>query len=441
MRSALESASREIRDLPAHRLVAVGWESLDALDVEALARANGVSFVWDSRASGHGEGEIVVGLGEAATASGEGGTRFAEVRDGARSLFESLVRVGAPRPRLFGGAAFENAACPRFSAFGTASFVLPRLTIECASAARRTTLVARAAELADVDALAREIEHAMRPSVTRGDCPPDVRVAVESSDRFEGMVARAVEAIADGALEKVVLSRASEVVSDEGFVWPDVLARLGGQPSTTRFAVARGDKTFLGASPERLVELARGRVRTEALAGSIARFGDDLEEARRLLASDKDRREHDLVVVAIALALEGRVVGLEKPREPSIRSLRHLHHLVTPIEASAKAETHVLDLVEALHPTPAVSGWPVAAAAQALASIERAPRGWYAGPVGWFDERGEGSFVVGLRSALVERHRALVFAGAGIVKGSDPRAEWEETRVKQSSMLRALGAL
>jgi menaquinone-specific isochorismate synthase len=129
------------------------------------------------------------------------------------------------------------------------------------------------------------------------------------------------------------------------------------------------------------------------------------------------------------------------PEVPIVRSLRNVHHLWTPIVGDLARPAHVLDLVELLHPTPAVCGWPRDAAMAWIASREAVSRGWYAGAVGWFDQVGDGSFAVAIRSGLFEGREAWIYAGAGLVEGSEPEAELAETRVKQTPILAALGLL
>ncbi len=440
MLAAIETAAREAEGLAAEQLVAFGFRTAEG--GAAIATHAGIaaaSFAWDSRSDGHGDGESVLCLGEAARIDGQGPQRFGVARDHARSLFESLVVLGGARPRLYGGGAFESATGSRFDAFGEASFLLPRLSLVEREGSVETTVVARAIELRAPRALEAELSGLLRARAEEPEPSLEARLVDDPRERFEGIVRRAVDAIAAGHLEKVVLSRASRVTATSPLAWSRVWSALAGQPRTTRFAVVRQGATFVGATPERLVALVGGRIETEALAGSIARSLDDEADRAALLASDKDRREHDLVVRAIVSALSAFSDDVVASSAPSVRTLLHLHHLASPISASVSEATHVLDVVAALHPTPAVSGFPRERAKTMLASLEGAPRGWYAAPIGWFDATGQGRFVVGLRSALVERDSALVFAGAGIVRGSDPRAEWEETRVKQTAMLRALG--
>jgi isochorismate synthase len=192
--------------------------------------------------------------------------------------------------------------------------------------------------------------------------------------------------------------------------------------------------TLIAATPERLVRRTGATVSCDALAGSAR--GD--EGAKALLASGKDRREHDLVVSAIATALRdlGGVVAM--PTEPGVRTLRHVLHLHTPIEATLREPRHLLEVAEALHPTPAVGGTPTRLATDWIAKHEAA-RGWYASPVGWFDLDGNGELAVAIRSGVIHSERAHLWAGAGIVAGSDPDREIAETDLKLRAMLGALG--
>ena len=161
---------------------------------------------------------------------------------------------------------------------------------------------------------------------------------------------------------------------------------------------------------------------------------------RRLQASAKDLEEHALVVSAITGALEPLCDRLELPPRPGVRSLKHLLHLCTPIQARLNRDTHVLELLERLHPTPAVGGVPTATALEWISQTESFDRGWYAGAIGWFDALGNGDFNVALRSGLVRSDRAWLYAGAGIVRESKGALEYAETTLKLSAMLSSLRA-
>jgi len=197
-----------------------------------------------------------------------------------------------------------------------------------------------------------------------------------------------------------------------------------------------GDAAFLGATPERLVTLDDDRVQTVALAGSVGR-GDtpeeDAELAARLRDSEKLRHEQRLVTDTIAAQLGA--FGEVSVGERGVRKLSNIQHLNTPITADVSEDTHVLDVAEALHPTPAVGGLPPDAALDVIRETETFDRGWYAAPVGWFDGDGDGTFAVGLRSAVARDRAVTMFAGNGIVADSDPSEEWEEVQLKYQPVL------
>ncbi len=184
--------------------------------------------------------------------------------------------------------------------------------------------------------------------------------------------------------------------------------------------------------------------RTVAMAGSIGRGADEAEDERlaaELLASDKDREEHRVVVEMLRETLGSIAARLEVGRDPSVVRLRHVQHLVTELSGRLRERAGILALVERLHPTPAVGGQPRTLALELIDEQERLDRGWYAGPLGWLDRRGDGEFVVAIRSGVVDGATASLFAGCGIMADSDPAREWEESRMKLRSLASALGRL
>jgi menaquinone-specific isochorismate synthase len=209
------------------------------------------------------------------------------------------------------------------------------------------------------------------------------------------------------------------------------------------FAFGTADRCFLGATPERLVKLAGREVFVDCIAGSIARGVTDDEDERLaqvLLASEKDRTEHEVVVHAVKEALSGVCDELIRPSDtPKVVRSRNVQHLSTPLRGRLSGGNCVLDLVERLHPTPAVGGFPRDLALHAIREREGFDRGWYAGPLGWVNGNGEGEFAVAIRSALLAGNEATLYAGAGIVADSDPDAEYAETGLKLKPMLAALG--
>lgn len=198
---------------------------------------------------------------------------------------------------------------------------------------------------------------------------------------------------------------------------------------------------FIGATPETLIKFSGDRITTEGLAGSIQRGSSALEDLsleRQLLQSKKDREEHDFVVQSIRKSLEKLTKKVIYPRKPMVKKLPHVQHLHTPMQAKLQKNATIHSIVRELHPTPAVGGFPRQEANRHIEEIEQLERGWYASPVGWFNASGEGHFVVAIRSALLERNLATLYAGCGIVEDSDPEAEWRETIMKFSTLMDAL---
>ncbi|MBL8603774.1 MAG: isochorismate synthase [Myxococcales bacterium] len=271
------------------------------------------------------------------------------------------------------------------------------------------------------------------------------REAVGDPEGWRRLVGEALEAFASQGLEKVVGARRAVVPwRGERRALCEALDGVAAASGGVSFAVAPPERQacFVGATPERLLRRAGRRVSADALAGSLPRVpGRDAAVAEALLRSEKDLREHRYVRDALIEKLGAFCDEIAAPPEPVVKILPNVVHLYTPVEGRLRdPSVDALTLVEALHPTPAVGGTPQEAARAWIAAHEPVPRGWYAGPVGWCDGAGDGSFVVALRSAVLREGAAWVFAGAGLVAGSDPAHEWRETEAKMQAMLGALGA-
>lgn len=254
-------------------------------------------------------------------------------------------------------------------------------------------------------------------------------------------VAEAVAAVRAGDLDKVVLARRVEVVANRPLPTGQILERLAAlYPACMVFRVGN----FLGASPELLVGRHGPTVTTHPLAGTVARSGDataDRALVEGLLASSKDRSEHAFVVEDLRRRLAPWCSRLDVPDRPSILELRNVSHLGTRLTGQlhpGRRRPSALELVGALHPTPAVAGSPTDTACAYLAAAEGFDRGPYAGPVGWMDASGDGEWAIGIRSAIVEGCRAELFAGVGVVAGSDPVVELAETQLKLQALLAAV---
>jgi isochorismate synthase len=261
-------------------------------------------------------------------------------------------------------------------------------------------------------------------------------------EHYEGAVARGVERIVAGDLQKLVLAREVQVHAP---VDHDPAAVLGvlreAFPSCHLVCAGRGDAAFVAASPELLIRRDGDRAATLALAGSTRRSADpavDDHLGERLLRSTKDREEQAIVVRRIARALRPVSVWVTAPEEPELVKMTNIQHLGTPIRAQLARAVSVVELAGLLHPTPAVGGEPLAVAAPLIPALEGFDRGWYAGPVGWTDLDEDGEFVVALRCALLRGPVARCYAGVGVVRDSDPAAELAETEVKLQALLPVL---
>jgi len=419
---------------------------------EGLLRLPGRSlgFLWVPP-SDLGKCHAFAGVGAVHRLDLDGPGRFADLRRRADELWRRVVTAAAPgcdapRPRLFGGFAFDVGAASSepWRDFGDGCFTLPRLLYACRGDGASLSLAAGGRELvrgADRDRLLDELQAAALELELDAVAPRALPAiaAIEPSDAGWTEEIEAIRAaIAAGRCEKIVAARPSRVEFAAPLDTVDVLLRLArGLRASTRFAFCRERSAFLGATPERLIARRGLEIETEALAGSIA---TGAEHAARVLGSGKDQREHRLVVDAIVRRLAPLCARFEAAPEPRVRELREVLHLHTPIHGTLAAPRHVLELVESLHPTPAVGGVPTAAAMRWIAEHESDERGWYAAPVGWFDAAGDGEFAVALRSCVLRGREAYLYAGAGIMRDSDPELERRETELKKQALLRALGA-
>jgi menaquinone-specific isochorismate synthase len=285
---------------------------------------------------------------------------------------------------------------------------------------------------------------AAAPTGTAG-LPPDDFNLVSSMPHAEWreVVAAAVKQLGRGELNKVVLARRVEITANRPFLIPDVLERLVAlHPSCMIYSV----DGFLGASPELLISRTGDLVESHPLAGTVARSGDshaDQALVAGLMSSGKARHEHQVVVDALVQVLSPFCRELEVPSQPSVMGLRNVSHLATHLtghlaESGSTPLPSALELVARVHPTPAVGGSPTDAAIKYQQKVEGFDRGLYAGPVGWVDSTGDGAWAIGIRCADVDANRAYLYAGNGIVAGSDPAEELAETQLKLQALLAAL---
>lgn len=432
----------------------------DPVALFAAARAiDDEAAIWLQPGSGFG----LVAIGSAWTVEAADGNRFRQVGTAWADLVEdALVRgpndVSGTGPLLVGGFGFapEPARSPVWTGFACAEFNLPRLlvTVTPGSTWLTASIVVTPEELdpGAIETAGAKLGRRWETLATRATEPvplvpasAELRITGEAPEvpEWRATVARFAGAVGRGRLDKAVLARRIDLDADELIDVPAVLRRLEmAAPESTIFAVGRGTRTFLGATPELLVRAEGREFRTMAMAGSIRRGADAAEDDRlaaELLASEKDREEQAVVVEMLRETLVPVTDRLDIPRRPSVVRLRHVQHLATAVTGRLREPAGILRLVERLHPTPAVGGWPRELALELIAEHERLERGWYAGPVGWLDRWGDGEFVVAIRSGVVDGQTASLFAGCGIVADSDPQREWEESLIKLRTLASALG--
>jgi salicylate biosynthesis isochorismate synthase len=438
--------------------------------------AQAESFYWEQPSFGF----AIAALGRVHAIDCAGGERFSEASRRSRSLYDDLsllafdatgavdsgAHADSKGPLLVGGFAFEaGEVSESWQEFGCGSLVLPELLYVVRGREAWCTLcLSVGAEdalepvldslMARLDvALALPTEPASSAAADEREAEPEVGEGPEYSvradrthERYRAQVRAALTEIEAGRLSKVVLARSLAVRHPGRFDLQHFLTRLREiYPSCAVLAVRRAESCFVSASPERLVALSGEAVETAAVAGSAARGRNPEEEQRlgaTLLGSEKERDEHQAVKRAIRVALSDVCDSLRSGDEPALMKLEGIQHLETPISGrlapGSRKAINVLDLVGRLHPTPAVGGTPCDRALAWLVEREDLDRGWYAGPVGWVDAKGDGEFRVALRSGLLQGGEARLYAGAGIVAGSRPEQELAETRLKLRALLAPL---
>jgi isochorismate synthase len=409
-------------------------------------------------------GFALVGIGRAWSIEPAGADRFALAASAWQErLVGAAIEIpaGSPRgvgPVLLGGLGFTGAPPATddpWGPFGAASLVLPALAVARADGATHVT-IAETGEPDPRDPRAAErrwdalVARAAALSPARGAVvarPADVPLTRlgERPDRagWDRLVGLFAGAVGRGRLDKVVLARRVDLRSSIEIDVENALRRLAaGAPEGTIYAFVRGGRTFLGATPERLVQTDGRDFETVAIAGSAARgstAAEDAALAAALLVSEKEREEHAVVVEMLRTSLAPLAETLEVGATPGILPLRDVQHLVTPVRGRLRDQAGLLGLAARLHPTPAVGGEPRDLALEMIAEHEGIERGWYAGPIGWLGADGDGELMVALRCGLVAGRDATLFAGCGIVADSDPAREWEESRMKLRPVVSALG--
>jgi len=451
----------ETADRP--RSLEVAVEEIGPVELrQAIEAVDPVTAVWAAPDS-----PAVIAAGRESVVTGSGPDRFQQVKASGSRLLNRLQTDSVPeavKPRLYGGFSFfdESTLAAPWETFEPAEFVLP--SVQLVLEPDRTLIggYGSGARPGAIDGIRSALETpqeskeepARSGSATRGNelVEGGVEPAGLRADRADWIerVRTVRDRIEESDLEKAVLAAAFDLDIDGGLDLGATLTALAKRyPDCYRFAFRSppgevpntSPGTFFGASPERLVKKQGRTAETEALAGTVERGSTDQADraSREHLQQDLTiRREHELVADRIREQLQtyGATVTAG---DREVRTLANVHHLRTPLSATIAPEVHVLDLVELLHPTPALGGHPAEKARTLLAEVENIVRGWYGAPIGWFDADGDGTFAVGIRSALERDGQATLFAGNGIVAGSDPETEYRELEAKFDPIREVLG--
>jgi len=380
-------------------------------------------------------GEGLVGWGEALRVNGTGTDRFgsaarAWAQISSRAVVRDEVRLPGTGPVAFGSFAFS----PTSAAGG--ALIVPEVVVGRRGERWWLTTITTDGTLPAPVPLTRHEAADVRPGGNN-----EFRPGTSSPQRWQDTVAQAVARIATGAVDKVVLARDLQARTTDDLDPRDLLRRLAtGYPNCWTFHV----DGLLGATPEMLVKRERGLVTSRVLAGTIRRTRNeeqDLALAASLARSSKDLEEHEYAVRSVVEALGPHCTTTNVPDAPFVLHLPNVMHLATDVSAVQADGATSLDLAAALHPSAAVCGTPTAAAAALIEEIEGMDRGRYAGPVGWLDATGDGEWGIALRCAELDPQdprQLRLFAGCGIVAGSDPATELAESEAKLLPVREAL---
>lgn len=371
-------------------------------------------------------GDGLVGWGHIARSEFSGPRRFDEASAWWRQHIKSFqiddsVRLPGSGPLAFGSFSFSESE--------SSVLIIPRVILGRREGRTWVTWIGQ-----EPETLTRETPNDREQKVTWHD-------GALSPVQWQAAVAWTVSRIQSGDVDKVVLARDITAESDSPFDVRRALKTLSRDyDSTWTFSV----DGLIGATPELLLRLTRGLVTSRVLAGTIRRSGDDQRDlalAASLARSSKDLEEHEYAVESVAQSLLPFCSSINRPEVPFVLHLANVMHLatdVTGVLADSMAVRDAFNLLQALHPSAAVCGTPTPAAYQLINEVEGMSRGRYAGPVGWIDARGDGEWGIALRCAQINGKRARLFAGCGIVAGSDPEAEYAESQAKLIPMRTAL---
>ncbi|MEH2078384.1 MAG: isochorismate synthase [Nostoc sp.] len=436
------------------QIVSISQE-IDLVDpllvLDQLTQANEINFYFEDRA----KGEAIAAIDSVAKLQIDGADRFAQAEYFIKSCLKNIINFGNANqpfsgPHFFSYFSFFDKNAQVDYPFPSATIFLPRWQVAVKN--QRCILVTNIIlnENTNIQRLLENVQNKIEfiQSLEYYSANIDslstnlYKKSVTNATQFKRSVVSVLEKIRSSHLSKIVLADILDVKSSNHF---DLIKSLNNlrqiHPNCYIFSTSNGKgQNFIGASPERLISINNQQLITDALAGSAPRGktpAEDAANANRLLNSEKEKHEHSLVLDFITQRL--RQLGLSPQiLAPRLRQLSNIQHLWTPISAVVPVNIHPLKIVGQLHPTPAVAGAARDVACAEIRRYESFERGLYAAPLGWIDSQGNCEFIVGIRSALIDGDRARLYAGAGIVAGSDPDKEFAEVQLKLQALLKAL---
>ena len=440
----------------------IPFENIDPLAVlELNGDSSGTRFFWERP-----DQEMAIAAGNrVALIKNTGSNRFEKVSHQANTLLSKVchfseISHSMAGAHLVGGFSFfDQPLSGAWSPLGNASFFLPEwfLVRDGQFSMINITRPWNADDSLDGirdwfsnwinDFIQRLSANLERSRVLQDDTAPGKKITSLEADherlRWINNVQMARDGIRNKRYRKIVIARDLRLRAENRVSSTKMVHFLRKEyPSCYSFMYQlNGEATFLGSTPEKLLSLQSQYVKTEALAGSMPRGLTATQDAineKKLLESTKDREEHAYVLDSIMEKLYQITDSLEHAPRPVIKKYANVQHLCTPVAASLSSEMNAVDIVARLHPTPAVGGYPESGALHHIQELEQFERGWYAGPIGWFNTNRRAEFSVAIRSGLIRRKHIQFFAGCGIVEDSDPEAEWEETRLKFLPMQKGL---
>lgn len=418
--------------------------------LQKFSHSDTLHFYWENCS----KQEAVAAWGVTRSSYTKSAGRFASAQSFVQDCFKQITREGANnlaigKPSVFCGFTFFNDV-QQSEPFKSGTLFLPRFHLvkknkNCCLIVnfplqkeqdknRSIEQIKQKVDSIDWSVLEQPKEESSLLSVNRDQ--------FQDPEYFRAVIESALDLIAAGELSKIVIAHTTEISAAVPFNIIKSLANLRElHPDCYIFSTGNGSgQNFIGASPERLLSVQNKQLVTDALAGSSPRGAnntEDLHLANLLLKNRKEKREHQAVRDFIIERL--RNVGLKPQQLPlQLLKLSNIQHLWTPIYGHLPAEIEPLEIVELLHPTPAVAGVPTKAACEKIRQYEKLDRSLYAAPLGWVDYESNCEFIVGIRSALIDGDRATLYAGAGIVSGSNPDKEFAEVQLKLQSLLKAL---